>query len=454
MTNPFPILDTASARRTVLRRQPWDAFDLPEDMLAANERIFGERIGPDEAVRRILADVRTGGDAAVRKWTEKLDGVELDALHVSSQTIRQAAADLDQEVGDALALAAGRIEKFHRRQPNQSWIQNDDEGTVGQLVRPIERVGIYVPGGTAPLPSTLLMTAIPAKVAGVPEVIVVTPPQQETGLPDEVTLAAAMVAQVDAVYIAGGAQAIGAMAFGTATIPAVDKICGPGNLFVTLAKRQLFGLVGIDGLPGPTETVIVADGAADPQLAAADLLAQAEHDVLASAVLLTPSRQLARQVQAAVHAQLEALERDRIAAATFGRGAGIVVTDTMHEALSLANEYAPEHLCLLVEEPWHWVDQVQNAGGVFLGERSFEVLGDYTAGPSHVMPTGGTARFASPVNVTDFVKLISLIGLNEKALQAIGPAAETLARTEGLGGHAAAVNRRLNPTVYNEDKGS
>ena len=452
MTNTFPILDSSTARNSILKRQPWDAFDLPEEMLDANERIFGSRIGPDEAVRRILADVRKDGDSAVRQWTKRLDGVELNQLQVDPRTIQHETADLDEDVYDALALAAARIENFHRRQPNQSWIQNDHEGTVGQLVRPIQRVGIYVPGGTAPLPSTLLMTAIPAKVANVPELIVVTPPQKDTGLPDKVTLAAAMIARVDAVYIAGGAQAIGAMAYGTETIPAVDKICGPGSLFTTLAKRQLFGLVGIDGLPGPTETVIVADVSADPHLAAADLLAQAEHDVLASALLLTPSRQLAIQVQAAVHAQLEELERDQIAAATFGRGAGIVVTGSMDEAFSLANEYAPEHLCLLVEDPWRWVEHVQNAGGIFLGERSFEVLGDYTAGPSHVMPTGGTARFASPINVTDFVKLISLIGLNDQALSAIGPAAETLARTEGLGGHAAAVSRRLTPRIPTEDE--
>ncbi len=452
MKNDFPILDPEPARKSILRRQPWDAFDLPEEILDSIEDIFGSRIGPDEAVRRILADVRAGGDAAVRKWTQKLDGVSLDDLRVDPQTILQESGDVAPEVYEALVLAAERIENFHRRQPNQSWIQNDNEGTVGQLVRPIERVGIYVPGGTAPLPSTLLMTAIPARVANVGELVVVTPPQKETGLPDKVTLAAATVARVDAVYIAGGAQAIGAMAFGTESIPAVDKICGPGNLFVTLAKRQLFGLVGIDGLPGPTETVIIADESADPQLAAADLLAQAEHDVLASAILLTPSRQLAQKVQAAVHAQLEDLERGQIAAATFARSAGIVVTESMPEAVALANEYAPEHLCLLVESPWRWVDQVQNAGGIFLGERSFEVLGDYTAGPSHVMPTGGTARFASPINVTDFVKLISLIGLNEEALAAIGPAAQTLARTEGLGGHAAAVSRRLKSTSHQEDE--
>lgn len=452
MTREFPILDPESARRSILRRQPWDSFEVPDEMLDRNERIFGERIGPDEGVRRILADVRTRGDAAVQDWTLKLDGVRVDDLRVDPESVLRSSATVGPEVYDALVLAAERIERFHSRQPNQSWIQNDEEGTVGQLVRPIDRVGIYVPGGTAPLPSTLLMTAIPARVANVPEIIVVTPPQKETGLPSSVTLAAAAVARVDAVYTAGGAQAVAALAFGTETVPTVDKICGPGSLFVTLAKRQLFGLVGIDGLPGPTETVIVADGGADPEMAAADLLAQAEHDVLASAVLLTPSRALAKKVQAAVHAQLEELERASIAGATFARSAGIVVTETLPHAFALANEYAPEHLCLLVEDPWRWVDHVQNAGGLFLGERSFEVLGDYTAGPSHVMPTGGTARFASPVNVTDFSKLISIIGLNESALEKIGPAAETLARTEGLGGHASAVHRRLNSQSLREDQ--
>ena len=452
MTPEFPILDPVSARQSVLRRQAWDAFEVPEEMLDDNERLFGARIGPDEVVRRILADVRERGDAAVRDWTQKLDGVRVDDLRVDSESILRSSAEVGPEVYDALVLAAERIERFHRRQPSQSWIQNDEEGTVGQLVRPIDRVGIYVPGGTAPLPSTLLMTAIPARVAGVREIVVITPPQRETGLPSQVTLAAATIARVDAVYIAGGAQAVAALAFGTATVPAVDKVCGPGSLYVTLAKRQLFGLVGIDGLPGPTETVIIADEQADPQLAAADLLAQAEHDVLASAVLLTPSRNLSQRVQAAVHAQLEELDRAQIAAATFGRSAGIVVTESLSDAFTLANDYAPEHLCLLVQDPWNWIGRVQNAGGIFLGERSFEVLGDYTAGPSHVMPTGGTARFASPINVTDFVKLISLIGLNEQAMAAIGPAAETLARTEGLDGHAGAVSRRLNPALHREDE--
>jgi histidinol dehydrogenase len=437
------IIDSTTAQQTILRRSAWDEVSVPEAVLERNQALFGERIPPDEVVRRILADVRTRGDEAVIAWTERIDQVTPPTLALDRHHLAAAYEQLEPAVVDALRLAAERIAAFHRRQPALSWIHNDAEGTVGQLVRPIERVGIYIPGGSAPLPSSLLMTAIPARVAGVRQLVVITPPQRATGLPHPATLVAADIAGVDAVYVAGGAQAIGALAFGTATIPRVDKICGPGNLFVTLAKRQVFGLVGIDGLPGPTETVVIADESADPQLAAADLLAQAEHDLLASAILLTPSRHLAEEVQAAVLSQLEELGRSEIIAGSLSRGSGIVVTESLAQAFELANDYAPEHLCLLVSEPWHYLDQVQNAGGIFLGERSFEVLGDYVAGPSHVMPTGGTARFASPVNVLDFVKLVSVIGLNERAFQAIGPAAATLADTEGLSAHAAAVRRRL-----------
>ena len=439
----MPIYDVPTAQRTILRRQPWDDFEVPARMLDANERLFGERIGPDEAVRRILADVRSRGDAALRQWTATLDGVDVGALQVPQSAIDEALAAVDPAVLAALHLSAARVEAFHRKQPSLSWIHNDGDGTLGQLVRPIGRIGIYVPGGTAPLPSTLLMTAVPARVAGVPYIAVISPPQRDSGLPHPVTLAAAAVAGVDAVFVAGGAQAIGAFAFGTESIPAVDKICGPGNLFVTLAKRQVFGLVGIDGLPGPTETVVVADEQADPEYAAADLLAQAEHDILASAILLTPSRALAEKVQAAVARQLEELDREEILTLSLGNKCGLVVTPTLDDAFDLANVYAPEHLCLLVDDPWAHLDRVQNAGGVFLGERSFEVLGDYVAGPSHVMPTGGTARFASPINVNDFVKIVSVIGLNERALQKIGPAAATLAHAEGLTAHAAAVEKRL-----------
>lgn len=437
------ILDVPTAQQTILRRAAWDEWEVPESLLDGNEKLFGERITPDEGVRRILADVRKRGDAALAEWTQRLDRVRAATLVIGRAEIEAAYTQLDAAVVAALKLAAARIERFHRRQPALSWIHNDAEGTLGQLVRPIPRVGIYIPGGTAPLPSSLLMTAIPARVAGVPHVAIITPPQRSTGLPHPAILVAADIAGVDMVYVAGGAQAIGALAFGTETVQRVDKICGPGNLFTTLAKRQVFGLVGIDGLPGPTETLVIADEQANPQLAAADLLAQAEHDVLACAILLTPSRRMAEAVQTAVLTQLEELGRSEIVAGSLARGSGIVVTESLPQALTLANEYAPEHLCLLVQDPWHYLGTVQNAGGVFLGERSFEVLGDYVAGPSHVMPTGGTARFASPVNVNDFVKLISVIGLNDQAFQVIGPAAELLAQTEGLTAHAAAVQRRL-----------
>lgn len=437
------IVDVETAQRTILRRPAWDEIEISEDLAGNIAAIFGERIGPDEAVRRVLRDVRVRGDTALREWASRIDRVDIAKIAVAPERISGAYDRLDRKVVEAMRLAAERIEAFHCRQPRLSWIHNDAEGTLGQLVRPIERVGIYSPGGTAPLPSSLLMSAIPARVAGVPHVSVITPPQRDTGLPHPAMLVAADIAGVETVYISGGAQAIGALAFGTETVPRVDKICGPGNLFTTLAKRQVFGIVGIDGLPGPTETVVIADGDADAELAAADLLAQAEHDVLASALLFTPDAALAQRVQAAVLRQLEELSRADTIAGSLARGSGIVVTVDLEQAFALANEYAPEHLCLLVADPWRHLGAVRNAGGVFMGERSFEVLGDYVAGPSHVMPTGGTARFASPLNVSDFVKIVSVVGLNHEALERIGPQAEILALTEGLTAHAAAVRRRL-----------
>ena len=440
--NLMPIMDVATAQAGILRRAMWDEWQVPAALLDKNVELFGERIGPDEAVRRILADVRTRGDAALIQWSERLDRVTPVTLQVTPEQVQDAYRRVSNELVTAMRLAAARIEAFHRRQPALQWLHEDAEGLLGQLVRPINRVGIYIPGGEAPLFSSLLMTAIPAKVAGVPHLAIISPPQRDSGLPHPTTLVAADIAGVTTIYVGGGAQAIGALAFGTATIGAVDKICGPGNLFTTLAKRQVFGIVGIDGLPGPTETVVIADESADPQLAAADLLAQAEHDRLACAILLTPSQTMAEQVQSAVLAQLEALGRAEVIVGSLTRGSGIVVTASLAEAITLANQYAPEHLCLLVENPHAYLDQVQNAGGIFLGERSFEVLGDYVAGPSHVMPTGGTARFNSPVNVNDFLKLISVIGLNEAAFGQIGAAAQLMAEAEGLTAHAAAVRRR------------
>jgi len=434
--------DLSIARRTILRRVPFDEIDVPVSLLNAIEERFGARLTPAEAVDRILRDVRERGDDALRDWAQRLDNYA-GPLEVAPEYCAAALATLDPALREAINLAIARLTRFHQRQVRTSWIEFDAEGALGQIITPLRRVGIYVPGGAAPLPSSLLHAAVPARVAGVEEIIVCTPPQRN-GEIDPTVLAAAAAVGVSRVFAIGGAQAIGAMAYGTASVPRVDKIVGPGNLFVVLAKRAVYGVVGIESLPGPTETLVIADAHANPRLVAADLLAQAEH-VLASAILITPDRALATQVQAEVARQLELLPTQNAAAAAAamtGRG-GVVLVPDLDTAFEIANEYAPEHLCLLIDDPWRHVGKVRNAGGVFLGERSFEVLGDYVAGPSHIMPTGGTARFASPVNVDDFRKMISLVALNDAALRRIGPAAARLADAEGLAAHAAAVRARL-----------
>ena len=435
--------DIEKAQQTILRRVMFDEVVVSPTLLDANEQLFGARITPSEAVDRIIQDVRTHGDSALFEWTAKLDGVQLTTLEVSPEQIDAAIERLDPALLEALQLAAQEIERFHQRQARNSWVDFNVEGVLGQLVTPLQRVGLYAPGGSAPLPSSLLMAAIPARVAGVDEIIVCSPPQRTTGMIDDIVLAAARVAGVDRVFMLGGAQAIAGMAFGTESVPQVDKIAGPGNLFVVLAKRAVYGVVGIESLPGPTETMVIADESANPRYVAADLLAQAEHDLVASAILLTPSRSLAEAVQAEVTRQLEQLERADIAATSISEQSGIVIVPDLERAFELSNAYAPEHLCLLLAEPANYLGRIRNAGGVFLGERSFEVLGDYVAGPSHIMPTGGTARYASPVNVDDFRKVISVVGLNETALQRLGPAAARLAEAEGLTAHAAAVRIRL-----------
>ncbi|HJR78738.1 MAG TPA: histidinol dehydrogenase [Anaerolineales bacterium] len=434
--------DPEIARQTILKRNPPDEISASQRLLDRIAEIFGEQLSPDAAVAHILKDVRMNGDSALRKWTGRLDGLDLEPVLVSQIAIQSAWDSISREQRDALELAATRIEAFHRRQPLASWFTNELGGTLGQIIRPIERVGLYIPGGTAPLPSTVLMSAVPARVAGVKEIVVVTPPNRSltTVKPpvDPLILAACAVTNVDEVYLLGGAQAVGALAYGTESIRPVDKILGPGNLFVTLAKRQVYGVVGIDGLAGPTETVIIADESANPAWVAADLLAQAEHDPLASAILLTPSQPLIDKVQIEAARQIEYRGRAEIIASSLEPRGGAVLTRDLEEAVRLANEYAPEHLGLSVHDPWRWADKIKNAGGIFLGEHSFEVLGDYLAGPSHVMPTGGSARFASPLNVWDFIKIISLVALDETTAQAIGPSAATLAEAEGLDAHGNA----------------
>jgi len=431
--------DPQAARETILKRTPPDEFPVSQRVLDNIAKLFGESLTAEQAVTKILKDVRMNGDSALKNWTQRLDSFDLQPAPVSKASIQSALDSLLPVQRDALERAATRIETFHRKQPLTSWFTNELGGTLGQIIRPIQRVGLYVPGGTAPLPSTVLMSAIPARVAGVKEIVVVTPPNRSvdnTELPvSPMILAACAIAGVDEVYLLGGAQAIAALAYGTETIRSVDKIFGPGNLFVTLAKRQVYGVVGIDGLAGPTETVVIADEFANPAWVAADLLAQAEHDLLASAILLTPSQSLIEKVQVEVGKQLEQRGRADIIVASLENRGGAILTRDLDEAIQLANEYAPEHLALSVTEPWYWMERVNNAGGVFVGEHSFEVLGDYLAGPSHVMPTGGSARFASPLNVWDFVKIVSLVALDESTAQSISPIAATIATSEGLDAH-------------------
>ncbi|MEJ2267213.1 MAG: histidinol dehydrogenase [Anaerolineales bacterium] len=432
------IYDIETARRTILRRTPLTMMDFPPEVIAGTEQRFGKGVTPPEAVAQILRSVRLEGDQALQRWTAELDGIPLDEFQIPVPRLAKALDEIPPVLRTAMTTAAERIRAFHALQPSLEWESDTLGGRLGQRVTPIESVGVYVPGGSAPLPSSLLMSVIPAPVAGVRQIVVCTPP-----MPHPSILTAAHLCRIERVFQIGGAQAIAAMAFGTQSVPNVDKIVGAGNLFVTLAKQQVYGVVGIDGLAGPTETMVIADQTANPAWVAADLLAQAEHDVLASAILLTPDHELARRVQSQVARQIEDLSRSEIIAQSLIQNSGIVLTPDLDSAAGLANDYAPEHLCLSVADPRALANQIQNAGGLFLGERSFEVLGDYVAGPSHVMPTGGTARFASPLNVLDFVKISSVIELDAATSRQIGPLAAEFARAEGLTAHAAAAEKRM-----------
>jgi histidinol dehydrogenase len=434
--------DAAKAHVTRLR-DPGE-MALPDSVMARLREIFHRDLSAEEAVAQIVDDVRRDGDAALRDYARRIDGIAPDslsakALSAGAVTLEAAYRGLPAELRDALLLAAERIRAFHEREPRHSWLEWDTEGNaLGQAIRPLQRVGVYVPGGTAAYPSSLLMAVVPAQVAGVEEIVVTTPPGPQ-GTSSPVILAAAHVTGLERVYLLGGAQAIAALAYGTETVPRVDKIVGAGGLFVTLAKKLVYGKVGIDGLQGPTETLLIADRTAAPALVAADLLAQAEHDPLATALLITPSKRLAEAVQAEVARQLPSLARQAIIEESLaGQGAILVVAD-LHEALDLANEYAPEHLCLLVADPWSLVGRVRNAGGIFVGKGSSEALGDYVVGPSHIMPTRGTSRFSSPLHVGDFVKVTSIFAVGDTAARRLAPAAQAIAQAEGLTAHAAAV---------------
>lgn len=404
-----------------------------------NEDIFARsmpKINVEGIVTEIIDNVRENGDKALFEYCKKFDKAELDSLAVSQEEIDEAVSSVEPEFLEILKKAAANIKKFHEKQKRNSFIINDEKGVIiGQKVIPVDRAGLYVPGGTAAYPSTVLMDSIPAKLAGVKEVVIVTPPNSE-GKINPVILAAASVAGVDRIFKVGGAQAIAALAYGTESIPKVDKIVGPGNAFVAEAKKQVFGKVSIDMIAGPSEILIVADSKTDPAYAAADLLSQAEHDKLASAVLVTDSEDLAKAVSVELERQIPLLERAEIARASIDDNGKIIVADTLEKAIEIANEIAPEHLELCVDEPFDYLDSIRHAGSIFMGRNCPEALGDYFAGPNHTLPTSGTAKFSSPLSVDDFVKKTQYTYYTKEALSKVADDVAYFANKEGLTAHA------------------
>ena len=410
-----------------------------------NSEIFSRSmptVNVTDTVAEILRNVRERGDAALREYTAKFDHAEIDSLLVSEAEMQEALGQIDGEFMRVLNRAAANIRKFHERQVRNSFIINDEKGIVmGQKVIPVDRAGLYVPGGTASYPSTVLMDVIPAKIAGVKEIILTTPPGRD-GKINPAILAAAYVAGADRIVKCGGAQAIAALAFGTESVPKADKIVGPGNAYVAEAKRQVYGMVSIDMIAGPSEILVVADGKSNPAHVAADLLSQAEHDKVASAVLVTDSRDMAEQVSAEIERQLPLLERFEIARESIDRNGKIIVAADLDTVIEIANEIAPEHLELCVDNPFDYLDSIRHAGSVFLGRNCPEALGDYLAGPNHTLPTQGTAKFSSPLSVDDFVKKTQYTYFTREALAEVAGDVALFARREGLTGHARSATIR------------
>jgi histidinol dehydrogenase len=406
-----------------------------------SKELFGREMTPEEVVNMVLEDVRTKGDAAVMDYTAKFDRYTVTRIEVTRQEIKAAYSQVEPDLVAALKLAAQRIQAFHQEQKDIVW-KGVEGKEWGQLIRPLERVGLYAPGGTAALASSVLMIAIPPKVAGVKEIILCTPPGQNGKIP-AFTVVAADIAGVDRLFAIGGAQAIAAMAYGTESVPRVDKICGPGNKFIVLAKKAVFGLVDIDALQGPSEVLVIADSSANAEYCAADLLAQAEHDPQSQVVLITTSENFLDSIQKEVSTQLAVLPRQKTAAESLEKRGMIILVDTIDEAIELSNLYAPEHLELAFKSAEKYLSKVENAGCVFVGQYSTEPIGDYIAGPNHSLPTGGTARFSSPLNILDFMKIIDVVKIDRPAIKRLGPAAMLMARAEGLEGHARAIEKRL-----------
>ncbi len=399
--------------------------------------------GVEQTVADIIKNVRLNGDKALFAYCEKFDGAKLDTLAVSKEEIEEARASVEPKFLEILEKAAANIRKFHEKQVRTSFIINDEDGIIiGQKVIPVDRAGLYVPGGTAAYPSTVLMDAIPAKIAGVREVVMVSPPGKD-GKINPVILAAASIAGVDKIFKLGGAQAIAALAYGTQSVPKVDKIVGPGNAYVAEAKKQVFGAVSIDMIAGPSEILVLADGKANPKHVAADLLSQAEHDKMASAVLVTDSMDLAKAVQAELEVQIPLLSRAEIARVSIDTNGKIIVADTLMRAIEITNDIAPEHLELCVDNPFDYLDAIRHAGSIFMGRNCPEALGDYFAGPNHTLPTCGTAKFSSPLSVDDFVKKTQYTYYTKDALARVANDVAYFAEKEGLTAHAKSATVRL-----------
>jgi histidinol dehydrogenase len=398
----------------------------------------------EDAVKSILKDVKENGDEAVIKYIDKFEksNVKLSMLKVEDTERKEAFNHVDNDDIEALKVAASRIEKFHRKQLRNSWITTEENGIIlGQMIQPIERIGIYVPGGKASYPSSVLMSTIPAQVAGVQKIVMVTPAQN--GKVSPYTLIAASMVGVKDIFKVGGAQAIAALAYGTETIPRVDKIVGPGNVYVSCAKRLVFGEVDIDMIAGPSEILVISDGSGSPAHIASDLLSQAEHDEMSASYLITDAFNFAKRVEDELYKQLDGFKRKKIAQASIEKNGAIVITRDIDESIKLANRIAPEHLELAIESPFELLTQIKNAGAIFLGHTTPEAVGDYLAGPSHILPTGGTARFSSPLGIDDFIKKSSIVSFSREALNSVGQNVIRIARMEGLDAHARSVEQRI-----------
>lgn len=416
------------------------------DVCRAFIRKLKERIGEndrkvDAAVAEILLNVKNNGDAALREYAEKFDGGFPDPMELSKEDMKRISSSCDPELVESLKRAAQNIRDFHERQKQQSWLTTQENGIIlGQRVRGLAKVGLYVPGGTAAYPSSVLMNAIPAKIAGVGELIMVTP--AKNGIPNPAIMAAAVVAGVDRVFLVGGAHGVAALAYGTESVPKVDKIVGPGNIYVATAKKQLYGTVDIDMIAGPSEILVLADETANPKYLAADLMSQAEHDVMASAILVTTSEKLAQETEKEIERQMETLSRKDIISKSLEQFGTILICDTMEDAVEFANELAPEHLEVCVQNPMEYIGKLDNVGSLFLGNYAPEPLGDYYAGPNHVLPTSGTARFFSPLSVDTFVKKSSFLYYTKEALIPAEEDIIRLAEAEGLTAHANSIRVR------------